>query len=270
MRSSYCCAPIEERADPMWHALHQVVRFEARRTRTRGRMLIWLSLACFPSALMILLQAQADSAIPDEPLAMMSYYLVVQVGCMLGLLLWATPAIGAELEAQTWVYLAMRPAGKLAILFGKYVVAAAWTASAGMVSAVGVAYFSQYVDPWRLATALLGLVLLSSLCYAALYVLIGVVFSARATVVAVVYTLVLEGVLSSVPATINKFTVCYRLRSLLAEWVELLEVRLAVHELFGYEPALQHVGYLALYTVAVLCVAAVVVHTKQFPVNNDA
>ncbi len=60
---------------------------------------------------------------------------------------------------------------------------------------------------------------MSSLCYVALYVLIGIAFSARATVVAVVYTLLFEGVLSTIPATINKFTVCYTLRALLAEGV---------------------------------------------------
>ena len=120
-----------------------------------------------------------------------------------------------------------------------------------------------------LAAALMVLVLISSACYAALYVLIGVVFSARATVVAVVYTLLLEGVLSSIPATINKFTVCYRLRALLAEWVELDEVRSAIKEFFGYEPVWQHLAYLALYTTIVLTIALVVVRYKEFPVNTD-
>ncbi len=253
----------------MFHALLQVIRFEGRRTRTNGRVGIWLALATFPSLLMILLQAQARQTIPSEPLALMTFYLVVQVGCMLGLLLWATPAVGSELESQTWVYLAMRPHGKTATLLGKYAIAATWTASAGLVSAAGVTFFSRYPEPLTLAAALMVLVLISSLCYAALYVLIGVVFSARSTVVAVVYTLLIEGVLSSIPATINKFTVCYRLRAILAEWVELAEVRNAVEELFGYEPIWQHVAYLALYTAIVLTIALVVVRYKEFPVTAD-
>ena len=116
----------------------------------------------------MLLQSQAMGNVPEEVLAVMSYYLVVQVGCMLGLLLWAIPAVGSELEAQTWVYLAMRPHGKVAILLGKYVVSAVWTASAGIVSAIGVAWFSQYSDPFLLARTLIALVLISSVCYAAL------------------------------------------------------------------------------------------------------
>jgi ABC-type transport system involved in multi-copper enzyme maturation permease subunit len=254
----------------MLGALWQVIRFESQRTRTAGRIATWLTLAWLPSLLMILLQWQAPRPLPAEPLAMMTFYLVVQVGCMLGLLLWATPAVGSELEAQTWIYVALRPHGKTAILLGKYLVAGAWTASAGLVSAVGVAWCSRYPDAFTLMTALMILVLMSSFCYAALYVLIGVLFTARATVVAVVYTLLLEGVLSTIPATINKFTVCYRLRALLAEWVDLVEVRTAAEEFFGYEPAWQHLVNLGLYTVIVLAIAVAVVRNKEFPVNTDA
>jgi ABC-type transport system involved in multi-copper enzyme maturation permease subunit len=133
----------------MFSALWHVLTFEGRRTRTRDRIVSWLALALFPSLLMILLQSQSQREIPSEPLAIMSFYLVVQIGCMLGLLLWATPAIGSELEAQTWVYVAVRPHGKLAILLGKYLIATAWTASAGIVSAVGIAFASQYPQPLR-------------------------------------------------------------------------------------------------------------------------
>lgn len=254
----------------MLSAILHVIGFEARRTRTPGRIGIWLTLAILPSLLMILLQLQARHTVPEEPLAMMAYYLVVQVGCMMGLLLWATPVVGSELESQTWIYLALRPHGKTAILLGKYVVAALWTASAGWVSAVGVAFCSGYPAPWRLAGALLILVLVSSVCYAALYILIGVLFSARATVVAVIYTLLFEGVLSTIPATINKFTVCYRLRALLSEWVDLVEVRASVDELFGHEPAWQHLACLATFTVVVLFIALVVIRYKEFAVSTEA
>src|SRR5690606_17070951 len=107
-------------------------------------------------------------------------------------------------------------------------------------------------------------------CYAALYVLIGVLFSARATVVAVIYTLLFEGVLSTIPATINKFTVCYRLRSLLSEWVDLVEVRTTVDELFGHEPAWQHLLCLATFTLVALGIALTVVRYKEFPLGTDA
>lgn len=254
----------------MFPALWHVLAFEGRRTQTRDRIVSWLALALFPSLLMILLQSQSQREIPSEPLAIMSFYLVVQIGCMLGLLLWATPAIGSELEAQTWVYVAVRPHGKLAILLGKYLVATAWTASAGILSAVGIAFASQYPQPLTLAGILMVLVILSSVCYAALYVLIGVAFSARSTVVAVVYTLLFEGVLSNIPATINQFTVCYRLRSLLAEWGNLTELRQAIEELFATEPVWQHLVCIAAFTFVSLGAAILLVHTKEFPVNIDS
>ncbi|MEZ6134033.1 MAG: ABC transporter permease [Pirellulaceae bacterium] len=253
----------------MFHATAEVIRFESHRTRTRSRLMIWLALAGFPSLLMILLQSQAQGRIPDEVLALTTYYLVVQIGCMLGLLLWATPAVGSELEAQTWIYLAMRPAGKIAVLLGKFIVAAVWTASAGLVSAIGVSFASQYSEPYLLARTLILLVLLASVCYSALYIMIGIAFTNRATVLAVIYTLLFEGVLSMVPATINKFTVCFRLRALLADWCNLARIRSESEALFGYEPAWQHLVCLVLYAVVVMVAALWVMQTKEFPVNSE-
>lgn len=254
----------------MWPATVEVIRFEGKRTRTRGRMMIWLALAFFPSALLVLLQSQAQGNVPREALALMSYYLVVQVGCMLGLLLWATPVVGAELEAQTWIYLAMRQHGKVAVLLGKYLVATVWTASAGVVSAIGVSLASQFDEPFLLARTLIALVLMSSSCYAALYALIGVTAFTRATVIAVVYTLLFEGVLSSVPATINKLTICYRLRALLTEWVGLEQLRSNADTIFGYEPAWQHVGSLGIYWALVTLAALWVIRVREYPVNSDS
>lgn len=255
----------------MWHATAEVIRFEGKRTRTRGRIALWVALAAFPSVLMFLLQSQAPPGqVPREALALISFYLVVQVGCMLGLLLWATPAVGSELEAQTWIYLAMRPHGKVAVLLGKYAVATLWTASAGVVSAVGVSIFSEFSEPLLLARALIALVALASVSYAALYILIGVAVQARATVFAVVYTVLIEGVLSTVPATINKFTVCYRLRALMADWVDIMLVGPEAEAIFGYEPAWQHLAALALYTGVVLVLALWVMRVKEFPVAMDS
>lgn len=254
----------------MFRAIFYVLAFEGRRTRTRDRIACWFALAIFPSLLMILLQSQAQREIPSEPLAIMSFYLVVQIGCMLGLLMWATPAIGSEIESQTWVYVALRPHGKLAIVLGKYMVATAWTASAGILSAVAVAFASRYPQPLTLAGILIVLVILSCACYAALYVLIGVAFSARSTVVAVVYTLLFEGVLSTVPATINKFTVCYRLRSLLAEWGSLSELLQWIEEVYASEPVWQHLVCLTALTFIALGVAVFLVRNKEFPFNTDS
>ena len=91
----------------------------------------------------------------------------------------------------------------------------------------------------------------------------------RATVVAVIYTLLIEGVLSSVPAMINKFTVCYRLRALLAEWMGLDQLRSNADTIFGYEPAWQHIACLGIYATVVLLAALWVMRSREYPMNAD-
>ncbi len=101
----------------------KVFLFEWHRSLTVGRILTWSVLLLVPVSLMGAVLFLTRSEIPSTFLYVATYILVPQVICMLGLLLWATPAIHSELEAKTWVYLAMRPAGKQAILLGKYLVA---------------------------------------------------------------------------------------------------------------------------------------------------
>ena len=50
-----------------------------------------------------------------------------------GTFLWATPAISAELERRSWVYLAVRPNGGTAVLLGKYLAAVSWVLTAALV-----------------------------------------------------------------------------------------------------------------------------------------
>lgn len=248
----------------MIQAIKQVIAFELMRTVTRSRLAVWIAIIVCPTLLMGLLQFQARHAISPEPLVTVAFFLVVQIGCMMGLLLWATPSVGSEIEAQTWVYIAMRPHGRVALVVGKYIVAVVWAVLAGLPSAVGVALATGIDVQWQLAATLCGLVILASLCYAALYSLIGVVFSRRATVFAVVYSLVMEMVVASIPATVNQLTVSYRLRSLLVDWTGIESLRTAAERMFGSSPAWQNLLGLAIYLVVTLGLAAFLIHRKEF------
>ncbi len=254
----------------MLHATLQVVRFELLRTLRRGRIALWIALAGFPSLLMLLVQLQSRGDVPEEALAVMSYVLVPQISCMLGLLLWATPVVGSEIEAQSWVYLTLRSQGRAAIVLGKYLVSVIWTSTFGLVSAIGISLISLTSQPVQLALAISTLVILSSFCYAALYTLIGVALFRRATVLAVVYSLIIEGAVSWVPATINKITVSYRLRTLLAEWIETDRIRQAFPAGFGEGPAWQHLLVLAFYAVILMTIATLIVRSREYPVQSDA
>ena len=172
----------------MFRTIFQVFEFEWRRSLTFGRMSIWFLLALIPVLLVWLVQWESHGKIPDEALTLITYVLVPQVSCMLGLLLWATPAIQSEMEAQTWIYITMRPQGRLAVLFGKYLVAVSWAASSGLLGSMTVGFILES-NPWNHAWTLARLVIISCFCYGALYLLIGIVVLKRSHIIAFVYSL---------------------------------------------------------------------------------
>ncbi|MDG1894513.1 MAG: hypothetical protein P8J37_06375 [Fuerstiella sp.] len=66
--------------------------------------------------------------------------------------------------------------------------------------------------------AMAGLATLSACSYSALYIMLGTVFHRRAMVLCVAYTAGVELFLGFFPAVINRFTIQYRLRTLLFDW----------------------------------------------------
>ncbi|MBA61394.1 MAG: hypothetical protein CMJ76_03420 [Planctomycetaceae bacterium] len=68
--------------------------------------------------------------------------------------------------------------------------------------------------PYPLWLSLVILVILSSFCYSALFCLLGTIMHKRPMVLAIIYTLLVEGVISSLPAVVNAFTINYYLRSI--------------------------------------------------------
>lgn len=255
----------------MFHATLHVLRFELLRTLTIGRMGIWLALCLFPAALVATLRYQSRGELPDEAVIVVCFALVPQISCMLGLLLWATPAIGSELESQSWIPIVLRAQGRVGIALGKFLTAVLWTVSYGMVSAALVTWFSGVDDRLQLLVALIGLVVLSCLGYAALYLLIGATFFRRATVVAVVYSFVLEGLISFVPATVNQVTISYRLRTLLADWTIVDRVRSNPNtQMFlGQEAVWLNVSLLLLYSTVLLALSVLMIRTREYPVQTE-
>jgi ABC-type transport system involved in multi-copper enzyme maturation permease subunit len=197
-----------------------VFRFEWTRTLTVPRLAFGAVLALFPVALLALIQYQGGrlEVAYGAPIAL--FVLIPQVVCLMGLLLWATPVIHSELEGRTWTYLAIRPAGKGAILAGKYLTATTWTTLVALVSLTAcMPVIWPDTEPLRVFAVVAALTVLASLAYGALYVLMGVIFLRRAMVAAVAYTVMSEFVVSWVPATIHHFTMQYHLRCLGAEWL---------------------------------------------------
>ena len=248
--------------------LMDVVRFELRRSWTLGRTAIWIILVMFPIALMTVLRFTVT--VRDvETWGIMLYFLIPEVVCLLGLLLWATPAISTEVEGQTWIYLAMRRSGRNLVLLGKYLTAVLWSFSAAFVSASACAIIMGPAGGFRLWGVMCILSLLSCFAHASLYVLIGTIFFRRTMVTAVFYTLFIEYGLSLIPALANKLTINYRLRGLLADWMDWEGARTAAENVFGREPVSTHLLVLFAITISLLGVAVLRLTRAELPTQQD-
>ena len=254
----------------MINAILQSVTFEIKRSFTIARAIVLAGISLIPSLLMLALQLQARGRVPDEAIAVISYYMIIQVGCVLGLILWATPTVGSEIEAQTWIYYSMRRHGKTALLVSKYSVAILWSCCAAFVSCMLMTMASQYPDPLRFFAVLFMLSVIGSFAFAGLYSLIGVVFIRRSLVFAAVYSLVVEVLIANVPVTIGKITVGYRLRSLMVQLLDLNRIQEGLNQIYGEESIVWHLCFLAVYTVVACCLALYIANTKEYSIAVEA
>jgi ABC-type transport system involved in multi-copper enzyme maturation permease subunit len=255
-----------------------VFRFEWRRALCAPRMAWWFVLVLFPILICSLIR-HASGNLPREPWSGFIFALIPMLVTMLGTFLWTAPAISAELERQSWVYLAVRPGGKTAVLLGKYLAAVTWVLPAAILSLTICTWIAQpevdYVPEGGEALpharqmwwAVARLACLSCPAYAALYLLLGTLFTKRSMVVAVVYTFLFELVVSLVPAVINKLTVQYRLRALMVDWAN-IDVNggedFISAELIGNSPPTLHVAVLLAYTLALLIAAVCINRHREY------
>ncbi len=201
-------------------AIWSVFEFEFRRTLTWRRLLFVAALALFPVGIISLLQHYGERLGHNDFAEIALFILIPEVLCLMGLLLWATPAIHWELEARTWTYLTVRPGGRGSILAGKYLAAVAWTAVCALLSLrICLWVLRGPIDVSRLVVPLAALCLLSCLVYGAIFILLSVVFLQRAMVAAVAYAALMEVLVVWLPAMINHFSVQYHLRCLLVTWM---------------------------------------------------
>lgn len=252
-----------------------VFSFEWRRSLTFARLGWLVALSVFPAAVVLLINLALEGSSPQGQTdvgawSMVLFVLGPVVVSMLGVFLWATPAISSELEQRSWVYLAVRPNGTTAILLGKYLFAVTWTlvpALAGLTVAV-LLIPVEWDAAFRLWHTMARLILLATVSYGAIYMLIGVTIQKRAMVIAVAYSMVLEGVIAWIPAMVNQITIQFRLRSLLIRWGYLQDTELgknfAAQKFFSGAPAWQHVMVLVVGIVVVLCISVAVLRFREF------
>ena len=254
-------------------AVWSVLQFEFRRALTWQRLVFVAALALFPAGMISLIQHQGGHLQRGPAAEIALFVLIPEVLCLLGLLLWAAPAVYSELEGKTWIYLAVRPAGRGSILVGKYLAAVAWTILTGWLSlalCLGVLRFDMSVS--HLMIPLAALVVCSCVVYGALYILIGVLFLQKALVAAVAYTALMETLIAWLPAMINHFSVQYHLRCLLLKWTnhpDLPGSRQFSALFLSTDPAWQHVALLLGATVVLLTAALLVLLRRQLVIARE-
>jgi ABC-type transport system involved in multi-copper enzyme maturation permease subunit len=203
-----------------------VASYEWIRSLTPIRVGLWIAMVLIPTSLIWVVAFSAPKRLLESSdyaslMSLLLFVLLPEIVTVLGMLLWATPIVNAEMEGQTWIYAVIRPEGRASMLLGKYIVAVLWTTSCGWMAATLSIPLVGFVNPLQVWMVTLALCLLSSIAHGALFALVGVLGQRRSMVIAFSYAVVVEGMLGWVPAVINQFTIAYRIRSLMASWLEI-------------------------------------------------
>ena len=246
--------------------------FEWRRALTIPRMAWWAVLTLFPVGIVLLIRSTSPADIPDRVWTALLFALVPMLISMLGTFLWTTTAISGELESKSWVYLAIRPNGSTAVLLGKFLAAITWVLSSAILGLSCAVVLSGMLDKQTIWWPMLCVTCLAVPSYASIYLFIGCVFPRRAMVIAIAYSLPFELLISFVPAVINKFTIQYRLRSLMVQWGE---ISLSENRFFrslvliGGESTTWHLTVLGTLMLLLLSVSIVVIRNREFSAAEE-
>lgn len=249
-----------------------VCRFELAKSWTWRRTLVALVLALFPPIMLALIAFYANLEGDAEVATFYQLVMVFLVGlvCILALLLRASTNVYTELEERTWVFVATRPRGRIALILGKYLAAfisamviclVALTLSVALGDRLGV--FNDVIHSWL---TLLATFAVAAAAYSAVFSLLGAVFYRRAMVFAAGFTLLFELLLASVPALISRFTIRYHVQELGFRWVGWFlpfpesDFRIT----FPQQPLWHHILALALITCLSLAAACLTVVHRQF------
>jgi ABC-type transport system involved in multi-copper enzyme maturation permease subunit len=254
-----------------------VLRYESSRSLTPVRIAAWISLALFPVGIILavrMLTSRIEVRDMEDVwyvLLALVFVLQIEIVTVLSMLLWATPVVHAELEGQTWVYSVVRPHARWMVLWGKYLASFLWTSSCTVMSVSLIAPWLDTPNPVRTWLICVSLCILSAMAHGALFIAIGTFFQKRAMVVAFAFAAVVEGVLAWIPALINRFTISYRLRSILVN--SLLsdeELPRPLDEiLVSPDASSVHLAILVLFTVTLLLAASIRIYRTQFSWQSE-
>jgi len=179
-----------------------LVEVTLRGLLSRRRTVLLVLLAALPVVLALLarLGGGADAAPVLDAL-------VVRTVLPLTALVLGTAAIGSELEDGTAVYLLVKPIGRLEIVVAKVAVSAVLTSALAGASALltGLVLGGGARD-LDATLAITPAVIVGGVVYSAAFVTVSV-FTTRALVVGLVYTIIWEGILAGILAGTKVFSI---------------------------------------------------------------
>lgn len=267
-----------------------VFQFEFRRSRTLKRVLIWLAVLVAPAGIFSLMR-MVGGRLPQAVWVGMTFVLITEMIVLLNALLWVAPLVQSELEGKTWLYVVVRPFGRMSLVLGKGLNGLVWTGGAGLTALLLALLVTSQGDI-QTATEMMGprarievasglqevahvslvlgaLTAFSSVVYSSLFSAIGCIAPKRAMLVAFSYTLVGEVLVSFIPAVVNKLTVQYHLRCLLTDWIDFGIPPEGRQYLFSEWAPSWHVASLIGMAIFWQVVALGVVHSRQYVMSDE-
>jgi hypothetical protein len=253
----------------LWGKIAATALFDFRRSLTISRVSVFVVLSLFPPAIMAinLFGAGVDAA------AVIIGVTVMMVG-ILAELLWATSIVYGELEGKTWLFLAVRPRGIMAMLLGKYLIAVLWTMAVcgiAMTICVLLAATAGVPNTLHMWQVFLILITLAAFAYAAIFALIGVIFHRRAMVFAMAYVILFETLVAQIPAIINQITVRHHLTALAVKWLDFRRLgdeevpEIILQQMFGiHEPDWQNILMVAATTAIALAASMRIICGREY------
>jgi ABC-2 type transport system permease protein len=239
-----------------------------------GGKKLWLLglLLSLPVILLSVVQLAAGFDIPDKEAeeaaaSIFLYVLYPQSLCILACLLYGASLLAGEIEDKTLVYLFTRAQPRWRILVAKYLVTATTLtvmSAASMTACFLVARAPVGIDLWL---AVLAAITGACFAYTAIFALLGLLVPRRAIPVGILYGVVVEFLLSLVPAVVNQMTVSHYLRSVAFHIADVPlpeEVMLIV----GGASLARSTLALILIPAIALFLACVVAHRKEWPLTE--
>ncbi|MFT5049220.1 MAG: ABC-2 type transport system permease protein [Chlamydiales bacterium] len=197
------------------------------------------------------------------------FILYPQVICLLLALLYGTSVLGSELDGKTLPYLFSRPLPRWHFVVGKYLGIVASLAIPTAISLTASWMILGFSSDISLLIGILAGAIGALFAYNAVFIFFGFLTPRRAMIVALIYGILFELILSFVPALINQITVTYYLRSLVVEILDLQVPREMARVVGGASLPFALAALLAIIVVT-LGASSVMAAQHEYVVKDEA